>query len=134
MDWPPLPMPRAGERHYTPLTSTHDLEVWLIAWGSGSRIEWHDHDGRRGALFVVRGVLLEQTAVRYGARWRLEGSRGLLAGDLRIVDPRQVHRIANEQTTVALTLHAYDGSTRDMLFHDVAVEGPRHSCAAQACH
>lgn len=101
--------PAATERTRIELGITAYLEVWLMAWPSGSSTGWHDHGPSSGALHVVRGSLTHET-------WR-DGQ--LTEVDLRDQDefsfvPGLVHNMTNIGDVITLSVHAYSPALAQM--------------------
>lgn len=101
--------PAATERTRIELDITAYLEVWLMAWPSGSSAGWHDHGQSSGAMRVVAGSLTHET-------WR---DGGLAEVDLRETDefsfvPGLVHNMGNIGDCIALSVHAYSPGLTQM--------------------
>lgn len=101
--------PAATERTRIPLDITAYLEVWLMAWPSGSSAGWHDHGQSSGAMHVVRGSLTHET-------WR-DGT--LAEVDLRATEefsfgPGLVHNMTNIGEDITLSVHAYSPGLTQM--------------------
>ena len=60
-DLPRLLDPAPNERAWQRLSSTEDVELWLIAWPPGASTDWHDHGVAAGAFTVLCGQLVEHT-------------------------------------------------------------------------
>lgn len=94
--------PGASERTRIQLDRTAYLEVWMVAWPSGTSSGWHDHGRSAGAFHVVRGAITHET-------WR-DGE--LAEGNLReggefSFTPGLVHNTTNVGADLALSVHAY---------------------------
>lgn len=101
--------PAATQRTRIELDITAYLEVWLMAWPSGSSAGWHDHGQSSGAMHVVRGSLTHET-------WR-DGQ--LTEVDLREQDefsfvPGLVHNMTNIGDAITLSVHAYSPGLTQM--------------------
>ena len=98
----------ATERTWHQVTSTPQLQVWVIAWPPGTSTGWHDHGGAIGAFRVVRGSLDEHV-------WSAgEHRRRLGAGDLRLFSGSHIHDVRNVSPRSALSVHAYSPSLSTM--------------------
>jgi predicted metal-dependent enzyme (double-stranded beta helix superfamily) len=109
-----LAEPKPGERtsarvHYG---ATHD--IWLIRWGMGSRTELHDHGGSAGALYVVRGELVERRADPVGTGRSREHTL-----DHRAMSANHVHEIVNVSTAAAASVHVYSPPLSTMQHYEV---------------
>src|SRR4051812_13556601 len=94
------------ERWYARLAAAHDHEAWLLTWLPGQATELHDHGGAAGAFVVVGGVLTEETVATGAGRARLV-STSLAAGSTRPFGAHHIHRIANNGTEPAVSVHVY---------------------------
>ncbi|KNX37484.1 cysteine dioxygenase [Luteipulveratus halotolerans] len=98
----------ATERTWHQVTSTPQLQVWVIAWPPGTSTGWHDHGGAIGAFRVVRGSLDEHS-------WAAgEQRRRLGAGDLRMFSGTHIHDVRNVGARPALSVHAYSPNLASM--------------------
>ncbi|MGP4056842.1 cysteine dioxygenase [Mycobacterium sp. 4D054] len=114
----------AGERWFTRLHGTDELDVWLISWVPNRSTELHDHGGSLGALTVVSGVLSE-------TRW--DGvtlrQRRLRAGDQAAFPLGWVHDVVWARETApaggaapagpTLSVHAYSPPLTAMSYYEV---------------
>ena len=105
---------RPGGRWYVRLRADEHYDVWLISWGAGSSVDAHDHGGSSGAFAVVRGALVEHTIDSD----RHERHRVVTAGGVRAFDAAHRHRVANDDTRVALSVHVYSPPLASMTFFD----------------
>jgi hypothetical protein len=101
-DWPLAPRFNPTERWYHRLHAADDREVWLLTWLPGQATDLHDHGGSAGAFVVVSGVLTEHTV----SGVRLVPT-ALPSGAGRRFDAHHVHRLGNEGTAPAVSVHAY---------------------------
>src|SRR5271170_6381041 len=62
----PRARPDLASRAYEVLQLTGDFEIWAIHWPRDHGLEWHDHGGSSGALWVVEGALEEHSLGRSG--------------------------------------------------------------------
>jgi len=97
--------PLNGERTFTRVVHNDTHDVWLIRWGVGARTALHDHGGSAGALYVVRGELVERRPNPAGSDRPLR--RVLRAGNDRPMAPTHVHEVANESSAPAASVHVY---------------------------
>lgn len=120
--------PPTGERWFTRLHGTEELDVWLISWVPNRSTELHDHGGSLGALTVLSGALRE-------TRW--DGSalrdRRLVAGDQAAFPLGWVHDVVWARDTVTaggvavpaptttptLSVHAYSPPLTAMSYYEV---------------
>ncbi|MDT9594369.1 cysteine dioxygenase family protein [Nocardioides zeae] len=90
------------ERQSLELTSSPDLQVWLLTWPPGHRTGWHDHGASRGAYTLLLGSLTEYTwELGDPAAWRVG------RGEARAYAGGHVHDVRNESDAPALSVHAY---------------------------
>lgn len=113
-----------GERWFTRLHGTDELDVWLISWVPNRSTELHDHGGSIGALTVVSGVLRE-------TRWdgAILRERQLSAGDQAAFPLGWVHDVVWTRETVTaggggpagltLSVHAYSPPLTAMSYYQV---------------
>ncbi|HTJ33325.1 MAG TPA: cysteine dioxygenase family protein [Dactylosporangium sp.] len=101
-DWPFAPRYDPRRRWYGRLAIADDHEVWLLTWLPGQATDLHDHGGSAGAFTVVTGEVVEQT-VRGGELT----ATAYADGDGRRFGAHHVHRIVNNGTRPAVTVHAY---------------------------
>ena len=120
-DWPLAPRFNPSERWYHRLHAADDREVWLLTWLPGQATDLHDHGGSAGAFVVVSGVLTEHTGVRLLPT-------ALPSGAGRRFDPHHVHRLGNEGTRPAVSVHAYSPRLSAMTRYEV-VDGALRSVA-----
>jgi hypothetical protein len=113
----PLPGERTSTRVY--LGETHD--IWLIRWGARSGTVMHDHGGSAGALYVVRGDLVERRPNPAGAGRHTR--RQLRTSDHRAMPATHVHEVVNESDTPAATIHAYSPPLVTMRHYDDGDDG-----------
>ncbi len=85
-------------RWSTLLERSEQHEAWLLSWLPGQGTTVHDHDGAAGAFTVVAGTL---TDVSRGVR------RELAVGQSRVFAPDAVHRVRNEGSVPAVSIHVY---------------------------
>ena len=78
----------------------------------GQATDLHDHGGSAGAFVVVSGVLTEHTGVRLLPT-------ALPAGAGRRFDAHHVHRLGNEGTRPAVSVHAYSPRLSAMTRYEV---------------
>jgi mannose-6-phosphate isomerase-like protein (cupin superfamily) len=102
-DWPVPPRFDPQRRWYHRLPTAPGTEAWLLTWLPGQGTELHDHGGSSGAFVVVSGILTEDT-VDGAARLHAQTVR---AGAGRRFGPHHVHRITNNGTSPAVSLHVY---------------------------
>ena len=95
----------AGERAWLRISETPAYDVWLITWGPGSALGWHDHDGSAGAFSVLRGALEETYADTDTIAPVV--TRTLGAGATVAVPATRVHAVENASGSEAVTVHVY---------------------------
>jgi predicted metal-dependent enzyme (double-stranded beta helix superfamily) len=105
-------------RWHTRLTpeevGTDAVEVWLLSWLPGQESQLHDHGGAAGAFTVIYGAL-DETVVEStspGAGYVREHL--WTRGAIRSFGSRHIHRVGNDGTTPAVSLHAYRPSLTSM--------------------
>jgi hypothetical protein len=110
------------ERSYRQVLCVPALEVWLICWPRGGRLQLHDHGGASGALQVVDGELEERSPWRRprpdggGVRWR---DRTVGPGAAVSFDGDYIHDVRNSVDPVATSVHVYSAASRPMAFYRV---------------
>jgi hypothetical protein len=107
------------ERSYELVSLTDDVEVWVIHWPAGGRLQLHDHGGSSGAFWVVGGTLEERylTDDRSLAHRRIGATSGAGFG------PRYVHDVRNGGTAPATSVHAYSPPMPGMTFYRTSPSG-----------
>jgi hypothetical protein len=105
--------PPGEERAYELLVRTGAVEVWLIHWPCGGRLQLHDHGGASGALQVVSGELYETYV---DARCRL-AERRVRAGQGIAFGPSYIHDVANTEVAGATSIHVYAPPSNHMSFY-----------------
>jgi mannose-6-phosphate isomerase-like protein (cupin superfamily) len=108
--WPATLHFDTADRWYTRLTNAGGYEAWLLTWLPGQQTGWHDHGGSAGAFVVVSGQLREDTA---------SGFREMTAGVGRQFDARHVHRVVNDGTTPAVSIHVYSPALTSMTRYEM---------------
>jgi predicted metal-dependent enzyme (double-stranded beta helix superfamily) len=114
--WLPLVQHTPERRWYEALVLSDALELWLIGWAPGQATPTHDHGGAKGALTVGSGGLLETvhadpTLSRPRHIARAQGSGAHFS-------PHHIHRVANEGTINATSIHAYSPAGLEMRIYD----------------
>jgi mannose-6-phosphate isomerase-like protein (cupin superfamily) len=107
-----------SERSYELLVRSPGIEVWLIHWPCGGRLQLHDHGGASGAFRVVSGELREtyvDARCRLAQR-RVGPGRGVAFG------PGYVHDVENTEEEGATSIHVYAPPSDRMFFY--RYEGP----------
>ncbi len=107
------------ERSYELVSLTDDVEVWVIHWPAGGRLQLHDHGGSSGAFWVVGGTLEERylTDDRSLAHRRIGAASGAGFG------ARYVHDVRNGGTAPATSVHAYSPPMPGMTFYRTSPTG-----------
>jgi hypothetical protein len=123
--WEALTGEVATQRSYRQLFCAPALEVWLICWPRGGRLQLHDHGGASGAFEVVEGAIEERSLqfhprAGHGRRAR-EGSRDRIVGPGEPIafDGGYIHDVRNSGDAVATSVHAYGAAIRPMAFYRV---------------
>lgn len=119
--WPATLHFDTADRWYTRLTDAGGYESWLLTWLPGQQTGWHDHGGSAGAFLVVSGQLREDTA---------RGTRNLTSGRGRQFDARHVHRVINDGTIPAISLHVYAPALTSMTRYEM-VDGQLRALAVE---
>jgi predicted metal-dependent enzyme (double-stranded beta helix superfamily) len=114
--WRPLIRHTTDRRWYEALVLSDALELWLIGWAPGQATPTHDHGGAAGALTVAAGDLIETVHADPGLTrprriTRSQGSRAHFA-------PHHIHRVANQGTVNATSIHAYSPAGLEMRIYD----------------
>jgi predicted metal-dependent enzyme (double-stranded beta helix superfamily) len=123
--WEPLITFDPWSRHYVQLANQSGVEAWLLTWLPGQGTEWHDHGGSAGAFLPVRGALTERLAMvqRDGPPRIRPEVRSVGTSMLRPFGTKHVHRVTNEGTEPAVSLHVYAPALVEM--NEYAVDGDR---------
>jgi Cysteine dioxygenase type I len=106
-----------GQRRWRCVAATPEYDAWLIAWGSSSGIELHDHGDSTGAIHVVRGALVERFRDRVDSDDHPLDARKLSAHGTVFVPATRVHEVRNPFRVDALSVHVYSpplGSASDL--------------------
>ena len=106
----------AVRRPATRLWATDRFEVWLLGWLPGQSVELHDHGGSAAAFTVVRGSLVELTAVGPGSLVE----RQLDPGEGRVLATDAVHDVLTMSMTPAASIHVYSPALTTMGFYDTS--------------
>ncbi|MER7003331.1 cysteine dioxygenase family protein [Dactylosporangium sp. NPDC000555] len=101
-DWPFAPRFDPARRWYGRLALADDHEVWLLTWLPGQATDLHDHGGSAGAFTVFSGAVVEQTV--HGGEL---ANTVHATGEGRRFGAHHVHRIVNNGTRPAVTVHVY---------------------------
>lgn len=108
--WPATLHFDTADRWYTRLADAGGYEAWLLTWLPGQQTGWHDHGGSAGAFVVVTGRLREDTAA---------ATRTLGAGQGRQFDARHVHRVSNDGSIPAVSIHVYSPALTSMTRYEL---------------
>jgi len=101
-----------ADRRFELFEAADDFEVWVIHWPAGGQLEFHDHGGSAGALWVRAGTLVEGAmGVGPGGRRRLRAGHGTAFG------PSHVHDVVNRGPGPATSVHAYSPPLASMTFY-----------------
>lgn len=111
----------AEERWYERYDLDDEREVWLISWVAAQSTAFHDHGGRRGALRVVSGSVIEEIP-RDGPGLRLDCTT-LSAGDLSAFESDRVHDV----------VHHRPGPHRPRLLPSTDHDAASTTCGAMGC-
>jgi hypothetical protein len=111
--WRPLVHFGPHERSRVRLQGLAGLDLWLICWRTFSTTELHDHATSEGAFTVLEGALTEIRPI--GDRLL---PRKFISGLVHRVEAGQVHDVRNEQSTPAISLHAYTPRLEVQNFYD----------------
>jgi hypothetical protein len=104
-DWPVRPVFDPARRWYARFAAAGNHEAWLLTWLPGQSTDLHDHGGSAGAFTVLDGRLTEQLPIGRPEVRLIERGYGVAA--TRTFGPRHVHRIVNNGTAPAVSLHVY---------------------------
>lgn len=102
------------ERWYARLTGTQEYEVWLLSWLPGQSTDLHDHGGSSGGFVVASGALTEEIVTDGQLRPTV-----LAAGGGRQFGPRHVHRVSNQGSEPAVSVHVYLPALRRMTRYEL---------------
>ena len=100
------------------------LEIALFGWAVGQDTVFHDHGGASGAAFVCSGGLIEEVVEAVDGhvvgRWTHERR----AESAFSFGPDYIHRVRHDPARgVALSIHAYTPSVREVLDYDLVPDG-----------
>jgi len=123
--WRSLVRHDTSERHFEQLWRDDHVDVWVISWANGNDTGFHDHDVSHGAVAVVEGEVIEERLVLGGAPRRLHHR----AGEVFDFDASHVHRMRQDSSMLAVSIHAYSPPLWRMGSYAVAPDGTlrRHS-------
>src|SRR3712207_2879696 len=105
--WGVTPQFDAASRWYHRLWAADDHEAWLLTWLPGQCTDLHDHGGSSGAFVVVAGSLSDETVPPSGSGAAVRRAPSYAAGAARPLGAHHVHRIVNDATEPAVSLHVY---------------------------
>lgn len=106
--WVPLVDFDPITRYYALISSSADLDAWLLTWLPGQGTDWHDHGEGSGSYVVLQGALTEQEATAGGGDQRLRPGQTpgrLIRSEQRSFGRRYVHRLTNLGLDPAVSLH-----------------------------
>jgi predicted metal-dependent enzyme (double-stranded beta helix superfamily) len=101
--WQPLVRFDAAGRHFQQLWRDDHVDIWVISWVNGNDTGFHDHDTSCGAVAVVEGEVIEERLTLAGEPRRLTHA----ARDVFDFDASHVHRMCQDSSERAVTIHAY---------------------------
>jgi mannose-6-phosphate isomerase-like protein (cupin superfamily) len=117
--WRPLVRYDTADRHFEQLWRDDHVDIWVISWADGNDTGFHDHDVSRGAVAVVEGEVVEERLVVGGAPRELRHR----AGETFDFDASHVHRMRQDASEPAVTIHAYSPPLWRMGAYVVAPDG-----------
>ncbi len=117
--WKPHAKLHGADRTWTRIVVPEDVDVWVIAWGTSSSTDLHDHGESAAAFTTVRGVLTE---IRPDARGRLI-PRKHAPGIVAEIAPGEIHDVTNEVVQTAVSIHAYAPRLETMTFYTREPDG-----------
>ena len=117
--WQGLVRHGTPERHFEELYCDGHVGVWVISWASGNDTGFHDHDVSCGAVSVVEGEVTEERLVVGGPPRSLRHS----AGETFDFDASHVHRMHQDSSEPAITIHAYSPPLWRMGAYTVGQDG-----------
>lgn len=117
--WRDLVRHDPARRWYEQVVLTDAIEVWLIGWTPGQFTSPHDHGGAHGSFAVIAGELVEDVydGPSLARPRRLVHPSGSAVG----FDAGHVHRVANEGSVNATSIHAYSPPGLPMRHHAATV-------------
>jgi predicted metal-dependent enzyme (double-stranded beta helix superfamily) len=101
--WRPLVDLDPERRRFEQLRRDGQVDIWVISWMPGHDTGFHDHDQSRGAVAVVMGEILEERLVLGG----VPRERRYRAGEVFDFEASHVHRMCQDSSAPAVTIHAY---------------------------
>jgi len=117
--WRALVTLDAERRRFEQLWRDEHLDVWVISWMAGHDTGFHDHDVSQGAVAVVAGAILEERLVLGGA----PVARRHAAGAVFDFDASHVHRMRQDSSGAAISIHAYSPPLWRMGTYAVGADG-----------
>jgi hypothetical protein len=112
------------ERYYYQLYRDPHLDIWLQCWVDGQSTGYHDHDISSGAVYVVRGTLLEDGFHRDCDGWIRERTIERPAGSVFHFDPSYIHGLRHPRTADAtVSIHCYSPALWRMGHYEPDVTG-----------
>jgi predicted metal-dependent enzyme (double-stranded beta helix superfamily) len=108
--WEPLVQHSSDRRHYELLRHDDTVMAWVISWMNDHDTGFHDHDVSSGAVAVARGSIREER-LRLGAD---PVPQVYTTGDVFDFRASDIHRVAHEGATPAVTIHVYSPPLRRM--------------------
>jgi Cysteine dioxygenase type I len=117
--WRGLAAPDPLRRHFAQLWRDDHIDVWVISWMRGHDTGFHDHDLSSGAVAVVQGELVEERLALGGPPVR----RVYRAGEAFDFAASHVHRMFQEATSPAVSVHAYSPPLWRMGAYVIAPDG-----------
>ena|SRR5436305_1154181 len=117
--WQPLVRFDTAGRHYEQLWRDDHVDVWVISWVNGNDTGFHDHDISHGAVAVVEGEVVEERLTLGASPRRLTHK----AREVFDFDASHVHRMRQDSSDRAVTIHAYSPPLRRMGTYAVSPAG-----------
>src|SRR3954470_10865911 len=117
--WRSLVRHDTGQRHFEQLWRDSHVDVWVISGANGNDTGFHDHDVSCGAVAVVEGEVVEERLVLGGAPRELRHR----AGEAFDFDAAHVHRMRQDSSTPAVTIHAYSPPLWRMGSYAIGADG-----------
>ncbi len=117
--WSVAPRFHPRGRWYHRLTVADDHEVWLLTWLPGQGTDLHDHGGSAGAFLIFSGTLTEDTVTTNPGEAPQLNPRELTEGTGRRFGPRHIHRVTNNSSRPAISIHVYSPALTTMTRYSI---------------
>jgi hypothetical protein len=112
-----------NERHFAQLYREPGFDVWMICWHSAQDTGYHDHDQSSGAVYVVEGVLCEDSFCKNEDGWIRERTREHTAGNGFDFPAAYIHGVRHPGGEPAVSIHVYSPALWRMGHYEYDADG-----------